>query len=100
MQLSSIPLDRSAKVQSLLLKEDWLENHNVKFGNYSIDFTGLQKVFIISDTDVTKECYHDVYDEGIYVGEEIWYKEVFPNTFNHSYSPEEIVELIKDSVED
>jgi len=87
--------DMIDKVKEIILKQDWIQDHNIEFGDYIIYFSGMEKEVIISETQLTINHYIRTYDMGNDFLER-YYTQEFPlKYFHHDLTPEEIADIIK-----
>ena len=92
--------DMIDKVKEIILKQDWIQDHNIEFGNYSIYFSNLEKEVIVSETQMNINHYMRTYTENGQDLLERYMTQEFPYRFyHHDLTAEEIVEIIKQEVQ-
>jgi len=92
--------DMIDKVKEVILKQDWIQDHNIEFGDYTIYFGGMEKEVIISETQMNINHYMRTYTaEGQDFLERYMTQEFPYNFYHHDLIAEDIVEIIKQEVQ-
>jgi len=91
--------DMIDKVKEVILKQDWIQDHNIEFGNFSIYFSNLEKEVIVSETQMNINHYMTSYtDEGRDFLERYMTQQFPYNFYHHDLTAEDIVDIIKQQV--